>query len=624
MSKDRLRGIRIFDITDIANPKYVANVQTCRGSHTHTVVTDPKDKENVYIYVSGSARRALAEELPGCKDATDRGSEHRAVPHRSDQGAARGARRRRRSSARRASSTASAPRRHDRVEPPRRAAARRDGARRDVDRVAGAVPAARAAPLLDSLTRAAAGRADGGRQRGRCGAGPAARRDGRRRRRGRHGPARTSATTSRSIRRSASPAARAAATACCSTSATSRQPDAHRRGRRHQHVVLALGDVQQRRHQGACSPTSGAAAQPRCRATDKPEWGANALFTIENGKMEFKSYYKLPAPQTSFENCVAHNGSLIPIPGRDVMVQGWYQGGISVFDWTDVSKPKEIAFFDRGPVDATRMVSGGSWSVYWYNGVIVSSEIARGLDTHRNGTSGKTVLTDDGPLPIEVPRDREGTFEPRLIGKHERRFTGFDDKILALYARGMTVREIQAFLAEMYAVEVSPDLISTVTDAVVAEVTAWQSRPLDPMYPVVFFDALRVKIRDEGDRAQQGRVSRPRGAAGREPGYPRNLDRANGGREILDAGLHGPENTRLPGHPHRGDRWPQRDERGAGGGVSGDDAADLYRPSDSSTVSTSRIGKAEADGGRAATIYTAPSAEGPPPRSTPWSAGRGA
>jgi putative transposase len=116
---------------------------------------------------------------------------------------------------------------------------------------------------------------------------------------------------------------------------------------------------------------------------------------------------------------------------------------------------------------------------------------------HRNGTSGKTVLTDDGSLAIDVPRDREGTFEPRFIPKHERRFTGFDDKILALYARGMTVREIQGFLAEIYAVEVSPDLISTVTDAVVAEVTAWQSRPLEPMYPVVFFDALRVKIRDE-------------------------------------------------------------------------------------------------------------------------------
>jgi putative transposase len=116
---------------------------------------------------------------------------------------------------------------------------------------------------------------------------------------------------------------------------------------------------------------------------------------------------------------------------------------------------------------------------------------------HRNGTSEKTVLTDDGPLPLAVPRDRDGTFEPRLIGKHERRFTGFDDKIIALYARGLTVREIQAFLSEMYAVDVSPDLISRVTDAVVTEVTAWQTRPLESMYPVVFFDALRVKIRDE-------------------------------------------------------------------------------------------------------------------------------
>src|SRR6266545_6565583 len=116
---------------------------------------------------------------------------------------------------------------------------------------------------------------------------------------------------------------------------------------------------------------------------------------------------------------------------------------------------------------------------------------------HRNGTGNKRVLTDDGPLAIEVPRDREGTFEPRFIPKHERRFTGFDDKILALYARGMTVREIQGFLADMYAVEVSPDLISTATDAVVAEVTAWQGRPLEPLYLVVFFDALRVKIRDE-------------------------------------------------------------------------------------------------------------------------------
>jgi len=116
---------------------------------------------------------------------------------------------------------------------------------------------------------------------------------------------------------------------------------------------------------------------------------------------------------------------------------------------------------------------------------------------HRNGSSAKTVLTDDGALRIEVPRDRDGSFEPLLIPKHERRFTGFDDKVVAMYARGMTVREIQAFLVEAYGVEVSADFISSVTDAVMAEVAAWQSRPLEPMYPVVFFDALRVKIRED-------------------------------------------------------------------------------------------------------------------------------
>ena len=115
----------------------------------------------------------------------------------------------------------------------------------------------------------------------------------------------------------------------------------------------------------------------------------------------------------------------------------------------------------------------------------------------RNGTSRKTVLTGEESLRIDIPRDRNGSFEPLLIGKHERRFTGFDDKIIAMYARGMTVREIQRFLSEMYAVDVSPDLISSVTDAVISEVSAWQSRPLERMYPVVFFDALRVKIRDE-------------------------------------------------------------------------------------------------------------------------------
>ena len=147
--------------------------------------------------------------------------------------------------------------------------------------------------------------------------------------------------------------------------------DPHRRGGRHQHVVLALGDVQQRRHEGAVLRRVGRRHRSRAAATPtSTEWGANALFTIENNKMVFKSYYKMPAAQTAFENCVAHNGSLIPIPGREVMVQGWYQGGISVFDWTDVGEA------DRDRVSSiaarstpTRLISGGSWSVYWYNGL---------------------------------------------------------------------------------------------------------------------------------------------------------------------------------------------------------------------------------------------------------------
>ncbi len=124
----------------------------------------------------------------------------------------------------------------------------------------------------------------------------------------------------------------------------------------------------------------GGGGGPKCRADDPYEWGADAIFTVAGGEMSFQSYYKIPAPQTSEENCVAHNGSLVPIPGRDVMVQAWYQGGISVFDWTDPAHPVEIAFFDRGPVEGERMVFGGTWSVYWYNGLIVSSEILRGLD----------------------------------------------------------------------------------------------------------------------------------------------------------------------------------------------------------------------------------------------------
>jgi hypothetical protein len=132
----------------------------------------------------------------------------------------------------------------------------------------------------------------------------------------------------------------------------------------------------------------GGGSQAKCRATDKREWGANAIFTVSDRKMQFQSYYKLPVPQTPQENCVAHNGSLIPIPGRDVMAQAWYQGGVSVFDWTDAAHPREIAFFDRGPSDSTRIGNGGYWSVYWYNGVLFGSEMARGLDIFELVPSG--------------------------------------------------------------------------------------------------------------------------------------------------------------------------------------------------------------------------------------------
>jgi hypothetical protein len=127
----------------------------------------------------------------------------------------------------------------------------------------------------------------------------------------------------------------------------------------------------------------GGGTRPRCLATDSPTWGADAVFDIVDRKLKFGGYYKLPAPQTEQENCVAHNGSIIPVPGRDIMVQGWYQGGVSVFDFTDSTKPVEIAFFDRGPINAKQLITGGYWSTYWYNGHIYGSEIARGVDVFK-------------------------------------------------------------------------------------------------------------------------------------------------------------------------------------------------------------------------------------------------
>ena len=394
VSAERLRGIRIFDITDIANPKYIANVQTCRGSHTHTVVIDPNDSENVYVYISGSAGVRSPNELAGCsKLAPDQDStsalfriEVIKVPLAHPEQAA----------------IVSSPRLfYDLTEAPRHgetaediaAAAREAAAARArgmfTAKVFGmemVLPPQFAQPMLDSIVKARQGTgpatgADSTALRGAVqgivdamvGAPPPGTVNGIR-----PGPSQCHDIT-------VYPAVGLAGGACGGYGLLLDIRDAA-----HPRRIAAVADSNFSYWHSATfnndgtkllfSDEWGGGGQPKCRATDRHEWGADAIFTIVDNTLRFQSYYKMLAPQTSLENCVAHNGSLIPIPGRDVMVQAWYQGGISIFDWTDAAHPQEIAFFDRGPVDSTKPAGGGSWSAYWYNGVIVSSEIARGLD----------------------------------------------------------------------------------------------------------------------------------------------------------------------------------------------------------------------------------------------------
>ncbi len=351
VSKDRVRGIRVFDIRDVKNPKLLTSVQTCRGSHTHTVVTKPGDTENVYIYVSGRARVRSADELPGCADGgIDDPNTARfrleviKVPLAAPASAA----------------IVSSPRIFNGLPIPPRSA--------DRDAIDAKARAEAAA------ARAAAGGGTGGeRGRGNTNEPPT-------------GPNQCHDIT-------VYPEIGLAGGACGGLGLLLDIRDPVNPVR----VDMAADANMSFWHSATFSNDGkkvlftdewGGGTQPRCRETDKMEWGADALFTIEDNKLKFHSYYKMPAAQTAQENCVAHNGSLIPIPGRDIMVQAWYQGGISVFDWTDVQHPKEIAFFDRGPIDATRRVDGGSWSAYWYNGAIVSSEIARGLDIFELVPSG--------------------------------------------------------------------------------------------------------------------------------------------------------------------------------------------------------------------------------------------
>jgi hypothetical protein len=396
VSQDRMRGVRIFDISDIRNPRLVKNVQTCRGSHTHTVLEDPKDRDNIYIYVSGSSSVRSPNELPGCvRDKPDENPNsslwrievikvpvanperaeivnrtnifagliapvvHGATPEDSanDQRALETARRTGVGFIARSPTTGKdillgdnfVEAQLDTIVSARGgtgdptaadSAALRANLQAIVDRnmapttVPGVSPIAATRQCHDITVYPSLGLAGGA-----CGG---------------HGLLLDIKDPVNPVRIDAASDSNFAFwhSATFNNDGTS---------------ILFTDEW-------------GGGRAPRCRASDKKEWGGNAIFTIENRKLAFKSYYKIPAAQTSNENCVAHNGSLIPIPGRDVMIQGWYQGGISVFDWTDPSNPIEIASFDRGPVDSTRLVSGGSWSAYWYNGAIFSSEIARGLD----------------------------------------------------------------------------------------------------------------------------------------------------------------------------------------------------------------------------------------------------
>jgi hypothetical protein len=319
--KDRFRGVRIFDISDIRSPKQIAAVQTCRGSHTHTLVVDPKDKNNVYLYVSGTSFVRQGEELAGCSgEAPDKDPNTSLF-------------------------------------------------RIDVIKVPLAAP--QTAQVVNSprvfinpRTGALNGLNNGGTH-------------------GKDGEKITDTDQCHDI--TVYSAIGLAAGACSGNGIVLDIKDPV-----HPKRLDAVNDPNYSYWHSASFSNDGkkvvftdewgGGLGARCRANDPNKWGADAVFHLENNKLRFSNYYKMPAAQGDTENCVAHNGSLIPIPGRDVEVQAWYQGGISVMDFTDAEHPVEIAYFDRGPIDPRILVLGGEWSAYWYNGHIYASEIARGLD----------------------------------------------------------------------------------------------------------------------------------------------------------------------------------------------------------------------------------------------------
>jgi hypothetical protein len=320
--KDRFRGVRIFDISDIKNPKQVAAVQTCRGSHTHTLVVDPKDKDNVYIYVSGTSFVRQPEELAGCSGEKPDKDPNTAL------------------------------------------------FRIDVIKVPLAAPqeakvVSNPRVFIDPRTGAVNGLNNGGTH-------------------GKKGPEKP-ADTNQCHDITVYSAIGLAAGACSGNGILLDIKDPVNPKR-----VDAVNDPNYSYWHSASFSNDGSKVVftdewggglgARCRPNDPSKWGADAIFGLKNDKLTFENYYKLPAAQGDTENCVAHNGSLVPVPGRDIEVQAWYQGGISLMDFTDAAHPFEIAYFDRGPIDPNILILGGDWSAYWYNGNIYGSEIARGVD----------------------------------------------------------------------------------------------------------------------------------------------------------------------------------------------------------------------------------------------------
>lgn len=318
-NKDRFRGVRIFDISDIRNPRQVAAVQTCRGSHTHTLVPDPNDKDHVYIYVSGTSFVRQEEELAGCSDGPPDANADTAL-FRIDV----------------IKVPVKAPQEAKIVSRPRIFMDSRTGV---INALSSGVTHDKPQPVATDQCHDITVYPELGLAAGAC----------------------SGNGILLDIKDPANP---------------KRIDAVNDPNYSYWHSAAFSNDGSK----VVFTDEWGGGMAARCRATDPNVWGANALFRLKDNKLDFAGYYKLPAAQADSENCVAHNGSLVPVPGRDLKIQAWYQGGISLMDFTDPAKPVEIAYFDRGPIDDKMLMMGGFWSAYWYNGRIYSSEIARGLD----------------------------------------------------------------------------------------------------------------------------------------------------------------------------------------------------------------------------------------------------